>query len=138
MQDYWNNGTSYNTQYQIGYSNSYKWLNYSINASRNKAGNGQDQTTWYLTLSMPLWPGHAGSTPYVSMRYNEDSDGGRGEQANISGSFGGDNQYNYNVSGSHDNYSGSSGSVSGSWKGVRRRSTAVTAQAKVTAAVQWA
>jgi outer membrane usher protein len=117
MQDYWNNGTSYNTQYQIGYSNSYKWLNYSINASRNKAGNGQDQTTWYLTLSMPLWPGHAGSTPYVSMRYNEDSDGGRGEQANISGSFGGDNQYNYNVSGSHDNYSGSSGSVSGSWEG---------------------
>lgn len=117
MQDYWNNGTGYNTQYQVGYSNSYKWLNYSINASRNKAGNGQDQTTWYLTLSMPLWPGHGGATPYVSMRYNQDSDGGRGEQANLSGSFGGDNQYNYNVSGSHDNYSGSSGSVSGSWEG---------------------
>lgn len=117
MQNYWNNGDSYNMQYQVGYSNSYKWLNYSINGSRNKAGNGQDQTTWYLTLSMPLWPGHGGATPYVSMRYNQDSDGGRGEQANLSGSFGGDNQYNYNVSGSHDNYSGSSGSVSGSLEG---------------------
>jgi outer membrane usher protein len=117
MQNYWNNNAGYNTQYQVGYSNSYNWLNYSINASRNKAGNGQDQTTWYLTLSMPLWPGHGGSTPYVSMRYNEDSDGGRGEQTNMSGSFGNDNQYNYNVSGSHDNYSGSSGSVGGSWEG---------------------
>lgn len=117
MQNYWNNGSGYNTQYQIGYSNNYKWLNYSINASRNKAGNGQDQTTWYLTLSMPLWPGHSGSMPYVSMRYNQDSDGGRGEQANLSGSFGSDRQYNYNVSGSHDNYSGSSGNVSGSWTG---------------------
>lgn len=117
MQSYWNNGNSYNTQYQVGYSNSYKWLNYSINASRNKAENGQDQTTWYLTLSMPLWPGHGGATPYVSMRYNEDSDGGRGEQVNMSGSFGDDNRYGYNVSGAHDNYSGSSGSVSGSWEG---------------------
>lgn len=117
IQNYWNNSSGYNTQYQVGYSNSYKWLNYSINASRNKAGNGQDQTTWYLTLSMPLWPGHGGATPYVSMRYNQDSDGGRGEQVNMSGSFGADNQYNYNVSGAHDNYSGSSGSVSGSWEG---------------------
>lgn len=117
MQNYWNNGASYNMQYQVGYSNSYKWLNYSVNGSRNKAGNGRDQTTWYLTLSMPLWPGHGGATPYVSMRYNQDSDGGRGEQANLSGSLGGDNQYNYNVSGSHDNFAGSSGSVSGSWEG---------------------
>lgn len=117
MQNYWNSGNGYNTQYQVGYSNSYKWLNYSINGSRNKTGDGKDQTTWYLTLSMPLWPGHGGATPYVSMRYNQDNDGSRGEQANISGSFGGDNQYSYNVSGAHDNYSGSSGSVSGSWEG---------------------
>ncbi|HAU5636291.1 fimbria/pilus outer membrane usher protein [Citrobacter amalonaticus] len=117
MQNYWNSGNGYNTQYQVGYSNSYKWLNYSINASRNKSETGQDQTSWYLTLSMPLWPGHSGSVPYMSMRYNEDSDGQRGEQVNLSGSFGDTNQYGYNVSGSHDNYSGSSGSVSGSWAG---------------------
>ncbi|EMK1730712.1 fimbrial biogenesis outer membrane usher protein [Salmonella enterica] len=117
MQNYWNTDNGYNMQYQMGYSNSYKWLNYSINASRNKAGNGQDQTSWYLTLSMPLWPGHGGATPYVSMRYNQDSGGGRGEQANITGSFGGEKQYGYNVSAAHDNYAGSSGSVSGSWEG---------------------
>lgn len=117
MQDYWNTNDGYNTQYQVGYSNNYKWLNYSINASRNKAGNGQDQTTWYLTLSMPLWPGHGGATPYMSMRYNQDSNGGRGEQSNLSGSFGSDRQYGYNVSGAHDSYAGSSGSVGGSWAG---------------------
>jgi outer membrane usher protein len=50
------------------------------------------------------------------MRYNQDSGGGRGEQANISGSFGDDSQYGYNVSGAHDNFAGSSGSVSGSWE----------------------
>jgi outer membrane usher protein len=33
-----------------------------------QSGKRPDQTTWYPTLSMPLWPGHAGSTPYVSMR----------------------------------------------------------------------
>ncbi|MCO4157243.1 fimbria/pilus outer membrane usher protein [Citrobacter amalonaticus] len=115
LQNYWNSNKGYNTQYQIGYSNSYKWLNYSINATRNKSETGQDQTSWYLTISMPLWPGHSGSVPYMSMRYNEDSDGGQGEQVNLSGSFGQTNQYSYNISGSHDNYSGSSGNVSGSW-----------------------
>lgn len=117
MQNYWNTADGYNTQYQVGYSNHYNWLSYSINASKNKAGNGRDQTSWYLTLSMPLWPGLDGGAPYVSMRYNQDNDGGHGEQANLSGSLGGSNQYNYNISGAHDNYSGSSGSASGTWRG---------------------
>ena len=69
MQNYWNNNEGYNTQYQLGYSNNYKLLNYSINASRNKAGNGNDQTTWYLTFSMPLGMGNGTGMPYLSMRY---------------------------------------------------------------------
>ncbi|HEM8622435.1 TPA: fimbrial biogenesis outer membrane usher protein [Citrobacter amalonaticus] len=117
MQNYWNNNEGYNTQYQLGYSNNYKLLNYSINASRNKAGNGNDQTTWYLTFSMPLGMGNGTGMPYLSMRYNQDSAGGRGQQANLSGSFGEDNKYGYNVSGAHDDNSGSSGSVSGTWEG---------------------
>ena len=97
MQNYWNEQGGYNTQYQAGYSNSYKWLSYSINVSRNKTGSGQDQTSWYLNLSMPLWTGSPSATPYLSMRYNQDNSGGKGEQASLSGFFGDDSQYGYNM-----------------------------------------
>jgi len=116
MQNYWNEQGGYNTQYQAGYSNSYKWLSYSINVSRNKTGSGQDQTSWYLNLSMPLWTGSPSATPYLSMRYNQDNSGGKGEQASLSGFFGDDSQYGYNMSASHDAYSGSSGNFGGNWQ----------------------
>ncbi|WP_213132935.1 fimbria/pilus outer membrane usher protein [Citrobacter sp. FP75] len=119
MQNYWNSQNGYNTQYQIGYSNSYKWLNYSVNASRNKTGDGEDQTMWYLSFSMPLSFGHAGRTPYLNARYNQDNSGSKGEQLSLTGSLGDDSQYSYNLNAAHDNNSGTSGSVGGSWEGSR-------------------
>lgn len=119
MQNYWNSQNGYNTQYQIGYSNSYKWLNYSVNASRNKSGDGEDQTTWYLSFSMPLSFGHVGRTPYLNARYNQDNSGGKGEQLSLTGSLGDESQYSYNLNAAHDNNSGTSGSVGGSWEGSR-------------------
>lgn len=117
MQNYWNTQNGYNTQYQIGYSNSYKWLNYSLNASRNKTGYGEDQTTWYVNFSMPLSFGEPGRAPYLNMRYNQDNSGGKGEQASLSGALGDDGKYSYNLNAAHDNYSGSSGGMGGSWEG---------------------
>ncbi|VTP15148.1 Outer membrane usher protein HtrE precursor [Phytobacter ursingii] len=117
MENYWNSKQGYNKYYQIGYSNSLWRMNYSISAGRSKSATGREQTNWYLSLSMPLWDSFETRAPYLSTRYNQNSDGGKGEQVSLSGVFGEANKYNYNLTGSHDNYSGSSGSVGAGWQG---------------------
>lgn len=115
-ENYWRGKEGYNTQYQLGYSNRYKRLSYSVNVSRSKSSYGNEQTTWYLNFSLPLWEDRTARSPYLSMRYNQDNNGGKGEQMMLSGSVGDENQYSYNLSAAHDNRSGTSGSVSGSWQ----------------------
>lgn len=115
-ENYWNSREGYNTQYQAGYSNLYKRLSYGVNVSRSRSSYGSEQTTWYLNFSLPLWEDRSARTPYLSLRYNQDSNGGKGQQMTLSGSAGEDNQYSYNLSAAHDNYSGTSGSVSGTWQ----------------------
>lgn len=117
MENYWNSKQGYNKYYQIGYSNNLWRVNYSLSAGRSKSANGREQTNWYLGLSMPLWESFETRAPYLTTRYNQNSDGGKSEQATISGVFGENNKYNYNVTGSHDNYSGSSGSLGMGWMG---------------------
>ena len=65
---------------------------------------------------MPLWDGYETRAPYLSLRYNENSDGGKSEQAMLSGVLGEGNKYNYNMTASHDNYGGSSGSIGAGWQ----------------------
>ncbi|WP_233623021.1 fimbria/pilus outer membrane usher protein [Citrobacter amalonaticus] len=117
MENYWNKG-SVERQYQIGYSNSYKWLNYSLNVSRSQDEWGKSQTSYYLNFSFPLWENQDMGTyaPQLSMNYNHDSDGGSSEQATLSGTLGAQNQYTYSVSGSHDDNSGSRTDVGGTYK----------------------
>lgn len=116
-ENYWNQGSD--KQYQIGYSNSYKRLNYSLNVSRSKDTWGEAQTSYFLNFSFPLWENDASGTyaPQVSMSYNQDSSGNSSEQASLSGSLGQRNQFSYSVSGSHDDTGGTSGNVSGSYSG---------------------
>lgn len=116
VQNYWEQG-ELDRQYQIGYSNRYKQMSYSINANRSQDAYGTSQTSVFLNLSFPLWEEHSSYAPQVSLGYNQDSNGSVGQQAMISGSAGVDNQYTYNVSASHDNDAGTSGSLGGSYKG---------------------
>lgn len=116
MENYWDSQQGYNKYYQLGYSNSYQRVNYSVNVNRNKSGYGVDQTTWYLNFSMPLWEGRETRAPYLSLRYNQDNGGGKGEQAMLSGSLGENNKYGYNLSAGYDNKAGSSGNIGGSWQ----------------------
>jgi len=117
IENYWNSKQGYNKYYQMGYSNNLWRVNYSLNVGRSKSASGREQTNWYLGLSMPLWDGYETRAPYLSLRYNEDSDGGRGEQAMLSGTFGQNNKYNYNMAVSHDKYSGTSSSFGAGWQG---------------------
>ncbi|UHM93632.1 fimbria/pilus outer membrane usher protein [Rahnella victoriana] len=116
MENYWNND-KYNKQYQLGYSNGYKRLSYSVNVNRTQSANGTEQTRFNLNFSFPLWENRSLRAPTVSVRYNEDSLGGRGQQASVAGALGENNKYTYNVNGAHDNRSGSSGGIAGTWQG---------------------
>ncbi|MCL9672155.1 fimbria/pilus outer membrane usher protein [Citrobacter sp. MNAZ 1397] len=117
MENYWNSKQGYNKYYQIGYSNNFWRFNYSISAGRSKTASGREQTNFYLGLSMPLWDSFETRAPYLSLRYNQNSDGGKGEQAMVSGTFGENNKYNYNMAASHDNYSGTSTTMGLGWQG---------------------
>lgn len=117
VENYWNKGSA-ERQYQVGYSNSYKWLSYSLNISRSQDEWGKSQTSYFLNFSLPLWESHDMGTyaPQLSMSYNQNSSGSASEQAIISGSLGEQNQYTYSVSGTHDNAVGTSGNVAGTYK----------------------
>lgn len=118
LENYWNQEST-ERQYQIGYSNSYKWVNYSLNVSRSQDEWGGSQTSYFLNFSIPLWESHdMGSyAPQLSMSYNQDSEGQSSEQALISGTLGAQNQYSWTVSGTHDASAGTSSDLGGGYKG---------------------
>lgn len=116
LENYWNE-RDYNKQYQLGYSNSYGRLTYSLNVNKSQSAYGVEQTSYSLNFSFPLWENRDIRAPIVSTRYNQDSQGGKGEQVTIAGAAGEDNKYTYNLSGAHDNNSGSSGGIAGTWMG---------------------
>lgn len=117
LENYWNGNKGYNKQYQMGYSNTWKRVNYSVNVGRSTSSTGRDQTNWYLNLSFPLWESWESRAPYLSLRYNQDDQGSKGEQAMLSGSFGENSKYTYNLSAAHDNRSGTSANVGAGWTG---------------------
>lgn len=117
LENYWNGNAGYNKQYQMGYSNTWKRVNYSVNVGRSTSSTGRDQTNWYLNLSFPLWESWESRAPYLSLRYNQDDQGGKSEQAMLSGALGENNKYTYNLSASHDNRSGTSANVGAGWTG---------------------
>ena len=66
IEDYWNSEKGKNTQYQMGYSNQWGKVSYSISASKYYDGTeGQSDTQLYVNLSIPLdWSnGHSDSPP---------------------------------------------------------------------------
>lgn len=117
LENYWNGNTSYNKQYQMGYSNTWKRVNYSLNVGKSKTSTGEEQTNWYVNLSFPLWDGWDTRAPYLSLRYNQDDQGSKNEQAMLSGSFGENNKYTYNLSAAHDSNGGTSTNVGAGWTG---------------------
>ncbi|MBS3827255.1 fimbria/pilus outer membrane usher protein [Proteus mirabilis] len=53
IQNYWNTGDT-DKQYQLGYSNYWNRINYSVNAGRSWSAYGHSQDTVSLSLSFPL------------------------------------------------------------------------------------
>ncbi|RBQ34280.1 outer membrane usher protein [Rahnella aquatilis] len=67
VEDYWDAEKGKNTQYQMGYSNTWSKVSYSISASKYYDGTeGRSDTQLYVNLSIPLdWSNGKSATPPV-------------------------------------------------------------------------
>ncbi|RIY31425.1 hypothetical protein CKF54_06680 [Psittacicella hinzii] len=92
--------------YQVGYSNSYRGVNYSISLSQIRDSFGFKDSQVYLTLSLPLdFAAKGNNRPYLSQTLSQSSRNNFSSNTSISGSLGKDGRYSYNVSYDHSNNS---------------------------------
>ncbi|MFC0323474.1 fimbria/pilus outer membrane usher protein [Gallibacterium melopsittaci] len=111
---YWGTDQKQN-EYQIGYSNHYKSLNYSFSFSQSKNSFGESDRRVYVSLSLPL--GDDSSSAYLSQSLNYSKANGYSGYTSVSGALGEDRQYSYSVSASKQQDGGSNLSVSNSYSG---------------------
>ena len=117
--DYWNrSGTD--TQFQIGYNNSFGRLHYSLSASRERDLFGRSDNRFMANVTIAL--GNGAHTPQLTAGLNRSSSGDLQEQATLSGTAGADDRFNYGVTGTHDSGAntgslGTSGSINGGYRG---------------------
>lgn len=115
-QNYWKR-TGNDTEYQIGYTNSFKKFNININASRTRdiVRDAWD-TKFAVGISLPLGSGE--NPAYLNSTYVQEKDH-YGMQNSVAGILGDRRQYNYSGFANVDHYkeSGSQNSagVSGNW-----------------------
>lgn len=115
VQDYWNKDGK-DTQYQIGYSNSYKKLSYGLTASRTFSSLAQSQTNYLLSFSLPLGRDDQVHTPQLRSDFTHDTTGRTGQQLALSGTAGEESQFSYGATAMHTNQGmGTSGTLSGSY-----------------------
>lgn len=109
-QDYWNRDGR-DTQFQAGYSNSYRNINFGISASRQlDINSARWDNRVMLTLSVPL--GKTPYAPYASTSLTKDSSGAVSLQESVSGSLGTDNAFSYSASAGYSGGGGMRGSTS--------------------------
>ncbi|WP_430392296.1 fimbria/pilus outer membrane usher protein [Dyella sp. 20L07] len=106
--DYWNrSGTD--TQFQLGYNNSFHHVTYGVTATRTRDVFGRYANEYFLNLSLPL--GDSSHAPTLMFNMNHDEASGTQEQAMVNGTAGSDNQFNYGAMASHSTSQGDAGSV---------------------------
>lgn len=103
-QNYWNLPGS-DVQYQAYYSTQWRDISFSLSANRMRAGLGDMQTSYLLSVSMPLEFGSR--RLQLSSRVSRDAKGTYSEQASLSGTVGQNNQLSYGVTVGHDGASDS-------------------------------
>ncbi|UGB45831.1 fimbrial biogenesis outer membrane usher protein [Frateuria edaphi] len=110
--DYWDRGGT-DTQFQLGYNNSFGRLSYGISATRTRDPSGHYDNEYFASFSLPL--GDSGHAPSLSLNLSRDQLGSMQEQAMLNGSAGVDNQFNYGATVSHGD-SGNAGSLNGGYR----------------------
>ncbi|WP_368913269.1 fimbria/pilus outer membrane usher protein [Mixta calida] len=111
IENYWNKAGS-DVQYQVGYTNNYRAINYGFSVNRSKTGS-YSETQYLLSFSMPL--GRSAHAPYINS-YTTRSDNGVSSQIGLSGMLGEKDQFSYNVGLARDENGEGSGNLSGSYR----------------------
>jgi outer membrane usher protein len=117
-QNYWNRSGS-STQYQLGFTSSTRYFNYSVAAMRSSDATGVNSNQLYATLSIPLG-GRVSAISSVSF-----AKGGNSTRAALNGASGQNNEYNWGTSvakaenndqsiNSYGSYQGTYGTLNGS------------------------
>ncbi len=101
--EYWNN-SGQRTDYQVGYSNHYKLLNYNLSAQRTTDMYGKRDDHYYLTLTMPLTFKKRSATITQMVSDN-------GNSTSINGAINDDRTFNYGLSVNDIGYNRTSGSA---------------------------
>ncbi|QBF25956.1 fimbrial biogenesis outer membrane usher protein [Pseudomonas tructae] len=95
---YWNRSGS-DLSYTFSYSNRYKTLGYSLNASRELGPSGRSDNSLHLSLSLPLGGEHSRS---LSASASRDNHGRTSGQTTLTGTTGSEHNLSYGVTASHD------------------------------------
>ncbi|EAU4677858.1 fimbrial biogenesis outer membrane usher protein [Salmonella enterica] len=99
------------SEYQAGYSNVYRRLNYQVGYSRSfDTDNLRDDRRIYVNFSIPL--GESQQSPLLSTTLNGSKGAGNSLQTSVSGVAGEDNQFSYGLSASAMEKGGSGYSAS--------------------------
>jgi len=95
-QNYWNRGGT-DTQFQVGYNNSYRRVNFGVSAARQRdVSTGRWDNRVMVSAGIPLGKGqHA---PYSMTTLQRDSSGAVGVQQSVTGALGADNAVTYGLS----------------------------------------
>jgi outer membrane usher protein len=112
--DYWNR-TGTNTQFQVGYNNTFHRISYNISATRTVDPLGRYDNEYFVSFNVPL--GSSAHAPSLSINLAHDHTSGTQEQATLNGSAGADSQFNYGATASHSSAgTGSSGTINGGYR----------------------
>ncbi|AYZ63511.1 fimbrial biogenesis outer membrane usher protein [Burkholderia multivorans] len=101
---YWNRKGS-DTDFTIGYSNSFRNVSYNVSATRQRDALGKASTLVYAGLSIPLGRTRPAT---LSTNFNHDSRGSTQVMTSLSGSLGADSNVSYGVNVNHQAASGNS------------------------------
>ncbi len=111
---YWNQLKNSN-EYQIGYSNFFRQVNYQLGYSKSQNNNtGRSDERVYFNFAIPL--GDGPQTPLLSTTLNYNQNGNNSAQTAISGTLGSNNQYSYGISANTQKNHSSGYSVNGRYR----------------------
>ncbi|WP_198173722.1 fimbria/pilus outer membrane usher protein [Lysobacter soli] len=113
--DYWS-GRDVNTSYQLGWSARWRRANFGVNAGRSRINDGSYDTTYGMTLSVPLGNDRSVSAPVLNVGTAHDTQGNR-VQAGVAGVAGDRYQYSYGATGNFSDQNDDTVNLYGGWRG---------------------
>ena len=111
--DFWNReGTD--SQFQVGYNNSFRSLNYSVSANRVRDLDGRYGNQFYVSFSVPL--GRSTNAPSITASAMRDENDQTQGQVTVAGQAGSAGQFTYAATAAHAEDAGSSGALTAGYR----------------------